>query len=206
MTLAELRRHLSGQAIRVAVSDCLLGHEVRWNGEHNGDVWPRRRVENLFSLVGICPEVGIGMGVPRHPIQLLRDADEVRVVAVDDPALDYADRLVDYAREVEPTLNTVHGYIFADRSPSCGLAGVKVFRPDGSYRRIGRGAYATAVTSSYPDLPVVDAETLNDEGVLLDFAIAVATRAGGAGIGDGPLRALVGELPARRTSDRQGAP
>ena len=176
------------------MSDCLLGHEVRWNGEHNGDAWPRHRVENVFTLVGICPEVAIGMGVPRDPIQLVGDATAPQVVAVGNPALDYTDRLSGYAREVASTLDGVHGYVFADRSPSCGLAGVKVFGADGSYRRVGRGVYAAAVVANYPDLPAADAETLTDEEALLDFALAVLAHSGLGPVADDRLRGIIREL------------
>ena len=169
----DLRSLLTSRSIRVAASDCLLGLRVRWNGEHNGDTWPRQRLEKVFTLVGICPEVGIGMGVPRNPIQLVGEASAPRVVAVDDPSLDYTDRLKGYASEVAGVLDDVHGYVFADRSPSCGLTGVKVFAEDGSFEHVGRGVYAAAVLASYPDLPAVDAETLDDERVLLDFVLSV---------------------------------
>lgn len=173
MGLDDLRSVLTGRSIRVAASECLLGRSVRWNGEHNGDTWPRCRLENVFTLVGICPEMGIGMGVPRDPIQLVGEASAPRVVAVDDPSLDYTDRLSGYASQVAVALDDVHGYIFADRSPSCGLAGVKVFAEDGSFESVGRGVYAAAVLAGYPDLPAVDAETLGDEELLLDFVLAV---------------------------------
>ena len=194
MELADIRPLLTSRSIRVAASECLIGRRVRWNGEHNGDTWPRHRLERLFTLVGICPEVGIGMGVPRDPIQLVYGASAPRVVAVDDPNLDYTDRLAGYASEISALLDDVHGYVFADRSPSCGLAGVKVFAEDGSFERVGRGVYAAAVVAGYPNLPVVDAETLGDEAVLLDFALAVLANSGVApNAGDG-LRRLVREL------------
>ena len=174
----DLRSLLRGRSIRVAASECLLGRLVRWNGEHNGDSWPRQRLETIFTLVGICPEVGIGMGVPRDPIQLVGEASAPHVVSVDDTDLDYTDRLKGYASEVAAVLDDVHGYVFADRSPSCGLAGVKVFAEDGSFARVGRGVYAAAVLASYPDLPVVDAQTLENEEVLLDFVLAVLADAG----------------------------
>ena len=194
MGLDDLRSLLNGRSIRVAVSECLLGRPVRWNGEHNGDTWPRQRLERLFTLVGICPEVGIGMGVPRDPIQLVGEASAPRVVAVDNPARDYTDRLGQYAREVAPTLDEVHGYVFADRSPSCGLAGVKVFAEDGSFERVGRGVYAAAVRAGYPDLPAVDAETLDDDEVLLDFVLAVMANRGVVGNPDAGPRDVVRDL------------
>ncbi len=177
---------------KLAVSDCLRGRAVRWNGEHNATGWPRRTVAKLFTLVGICPEVGIGMGVPRAPIQLIDDGEHPRAVAVADPGLDYTAQLTGYARQVTPILDGVNGYIFAARSPSCGLAGVKVFTSRGGYHRIGRGVYAAAITAAYPTLPVVDAETLADPEVLLDFAVAVI--GGATGVDDASLRDQLARL------------
>ncbi len=186
----------------VAVSDCLRGRRVRWDGDHNGETWPRRTLERLFTLVGICPEVGIGMGVPREPIQLIGEMPNPRAVAVADPGLDYTARLVGYVRSVASTLDRVDGYIFADHSPSCGLKGVKVFG-QGGYRRIGRGIYAAAVVAAHPTLPVVDAETLVDEEALLDFAAAVvAHRAASGSVPATPVRdtikRLLNEQPCAR--------
>ena len=162
----------------VAVSECLLGKNVRWDGTHNGDAWPRRTIEALFRLVGICPEVGIGLGVPREPIRLVGEPTAPRAVAVRDPSRDHTTALQRFARSKAQLLDTVHGYIFADRSPSCGLAGVKVFAANDTFTRAGRGVFAAAVLTAHPDLPVVDAGVLNDREALLRFVFAVARHAG----------------------------
>ena len=159
---------------KVAASECLLGARVRWDGDDNGETWPRRTVARLFDLVGLCPEVGIGMGVPRPPIRLEGDAATPHAVGRED----YTARLGDYARQASPVIADAAGYIFADRSPSCGLRGVKVYAADGSFERIGRGVYAAAVLAGNPDLPAVDAETLFDEAVLRAFVAAVAAYRG----------------------------
>lgn len=159
---------------KVAASECLLGAHVRWDGDDNGETWPRRTVARLFDLVGLCPEVGIGMGVPRPPIRLEGDAARPRAVGGED----YTTRLGDYAKRAAPVIADVAGYIFADRSPSCGLRGVKVYAADGSFRRVGRGVYAAAVLAGNPNLPAVDAETLFDEAVLRAFVAAVAAYRG----------------------------
>ena len=164
---------------RVAASECLLGARVRWDGDHNGDDWPRRIAQRLFDLVGLCPEVGIGMGVPRPPIQLVGDPNQPRVVGVEDSSADFTERMQRYAKHVAPVVASVSGYIFADRSPSCGLNGVKVYDDAGNPQRIGRGVYAAAVVESHPRLPVVDAQTLADEHVLHDFVAAVLSFRGG---------------------------
>ena len=166
----------------LAVSECLRGSAVRWDGDHSGEGWPRQVVEQLFDLIGICPEVGIGLGVPRPPIRLLAppgDAEPPRAVVMTETPADITKRLTQYAASVASTVAQVDGYIFADRSPSCGLAGVKVFAQDGSHRRIGRGIFAAAVLRARPTLPAVDAECLRDPATLLDFACAVAAHRAG---------------------------
>lgn len=158
----------------VVVSDCLLGKRVRWDGDHNGDVWPRRAALALFNVVGVCPEVGIGLGVPRPPIRLTGPGTNPRAVAVADPRQDFTDALRCFARKNTTVLNAAHGCIFADRSPSCGVAGVKVFTSASAFARTGRGVFAAAVLQAHPHLPAVDAETLNEPKVLRAFVLAVA--------------------------------
>ena len=174
MNLAEL---LAQRSIRVAVSECLLGARVRWDGGHNGDVWPRGRLGAVFSLVGLCPEVGIGMDVPRPPIQLIGDAAAPRAVAVHDQTLDYTDQLASWHRTAMTSIAGVSGYVFADHSPSCGLKDVKVYAPDGSWQRAGRGVHAAAVAARWPELPLVDAEDLCALDALERFAVAVVRHA-----------------------------
>ena len=167
---------------------------MRWDGDHSGDVWPRERLEAIFSLVGLCPEVGIGMGVPRPPIQLMGRADAPRAVAVGNPELDHTDQLASWHGTMAGTLAGVSGYIFADRSPSCGLKGVKVFGDDGSWERIGTGIHAAAVAAAYPDLPLVDAEDLWAPQALEDFAVAVVRCAmQGESPNEGALRRTLAE-------------
>lgn len=172
-----LREQLRRRAIRVAVSDCLLGNRVRWDGDHSAQTWPGVRLARVFSLVGLCPEVGIGLGVPRPPIQLVAGPAAPRAVAVHDPGLDYTSRLESWSASVRDVLAGVSGYVFADRSPSCGLAGVKVHAADGSFRREGRGVHAAAVADAWPALPKADAETLVERDALASFAVAVVRHA-----------------------------
>ena len=175
--VVNLAERLAQRSIRVAVSECLLGARVRWDGDHNGDVWPRERLEAVFTLVGLCPEVGIGMGVPRPPIQLVGDAAAPRAVAVHDQTLDYTDLLASWHRTVTPSIAGASSYVFADHSPSCGLKDVKVYAADSSWERTGRGVHAAAVAAAWPELPLIDAEDLWVPDALEGFAIAVIRHA-----------------------------
>ena len=110
----------------LGISECLLGSEVRYDGSGARSFFPHRALEGLFSYQGICPEVGIGMGVPRPPIRLVA-REGIRAVGVADNRQDYTGRLIDFGQAATPRLGDVAGYVFMQNSPSCGLFRVKVY-------------------------------------------------------------------------------
>ena len=65
---------------KIAVSSCLVGHKVR----HNGDAAEFRPLTTKWNehleLVPICPEVGIGMSVPRTKIRLIKEDDKIKLI------------------------------------------------------------------------------------------------------------------------------
>lgn len=151
----------------IAISECLLGAEVRYDGSGARSSYPHAALSDLFEYRGICPEVGIGLGTPREPIRLIGDAESPRVVGVKNPALDVTEALTAFGRTQAEGLNDVVGYVFMKGSPSCGLFRVKVYphqngQVTGPPGRQGRGAYAAAVVEALPDLPVEENGRLHD--------------------------------------------
>ncbi len=154
----------------VGISQCLLGAQVRYDGTGAPSSFPARALDGLFEYHTICPEVGIGMSVPRDPIRLVGSAADYRVVGVRDPAIDKTDELQRYALDKLPALEQLAGYIFMHNSPSCGLHRVKVYgSASGPPVRNGRGAYAAEITRHLPQLPVEDAGRLFDEVLRENF-------------------------------------
>ncbi|MDH3644133.1 MAG: DUF523 and DUF1722 domain-containing protein [Gammaproteobacteria bacterium] len=148
----------------IAISDCLLGNEVRYDGGSARSSFPHTLLDGLFEYRGICPEVGIGMSTPRDPIRLVGSVERPRVVGVKDPQLDVTDALTAFGATTAADLDDVVGYVFMKNSPSCGLFRVKVYPPDsgGVPERRGRGAHAAAIVERLPNLPVEENGRLND--------------------------------------------
>ncbi|MDH3690976.1 MAG: DUF523 domain-containing protein, partial [Gammaproteobacteria bacterium] len=69
-------------SVRIGVSSCLLGQNVRYDGEHKRDSFITNALTHYFEFVPVCPEVSIGLGVPRPPIQLRGKLEAARVVSV----------------------------------------------------------------------------------------------------------------------------
>jgi uncharacterized protein YbgA (DUF1722 family)/uncharacterized protein YbbK (DUF523 family) len=158
----------------VAVSDCLTGSEVRYDGGHKRSSLCHEQLMGLFSFRGICPEVAIGMGVPREPIRLVGDVASPRVRGVKDPEIDVTDRLQGYARDIVPSLAEVCGYIFMKNSPTCGLYRVKVYaESDDPPNGHGRGVFAAEIVKARPELPVEESGRLEDPVLRENFVTRV---------------------------------
>lgn len=145
--------------VRIGISSCLMGEEVRYDGGHKRNLYAVRTLSRYVELVTVCPEVGIGLGVPRPPIHLVEREGRIRAVGREVAALDVTAALISYGKKMSRALDDVSGYIFKQRSPSCGLANVPVH---GNTQDAGRGIYAKAFLDAHPGLPAVEESALVD--------------------------------------------
>ena len=146
----------------IAISSCLLGQAVRFDGAHKRDAWLVERFGRYVDFRPICPEVGIGLGIPRPPIRLVGDVARPRAVGIRDPDLDVTERLEQFAVETLRQLDDVSGYVFKSKSPSCGMERVKVYGDKGMADNKGVGIHARVVIAARPNLPVEEEGRLHD--------------------------------------------
>jgi len=158
--------------IRVGISACLLGREVRYDGGHKRDRSILATLGRRFELVPVCPEVEIGLGVPREPLRLEGKGDAPRLV-FRSSRLDVTRRMNGWARRRVRELGTadLRGFVLKSRSPSCGLARVPLHRAGrgGAPSLRGRGLFASALVERFPSLPVVEELQLHDRAARQDF-------------------------------------
>jgi uncharacterized protein YbgA (DUF1722 family)/uncharacterized protein YbbK (DUF523 family) len=150
--------------LRVGISACLLGQEVRYNGGHKRDAFLTDTFGRYVQWVAVCPEVEVGMGTPRPPIRLERRGEEVRLV-MPSTGGDYTDAMRWWAerRVAELAAMDLDGYVLKKDSPSCGMERVKVHPGrEGAPSKDGRGLFAEALIARLPDLPVEEEGRLND--------------------------------------------
>lgn len=160
--------------IKVGISACLLGQPVRFNGSHKNAPFCSEVLSEWFEYVPICPEVEIGMGIPREPIRLVNENNQIRVKNVTDQSRDYTDQLHALADTRAPELNDLCGYIFMQKSPSCGVFRVKVYNTNGMPEtNPAMGAFAYQLKKHYPLLPMEEAGRINDIRLRENFIIRV---------------------------------
>ncbi len=161
---------------RVGISRCLLGDEVRYDGGHKRDDLLVSALGALVEWVPVCPEVEVGMGTPREPIDLVASEDgvaagETRVRLLGAYSRkDWTETMTTFsaARVAELLEQKLDGYVLKAESPSCGLQSVRVDRM-GEVSRDGRGLFAQALVTAFPDLPIEDERRLSDPAVCREF-------------------------------------
>ncbi|WP_113905759.1 YbgA family protein [Aliidiomarina celeris] len=160
--LSEAEQLKSSKA-KVGISACLLGQKVRYDGGHKGSDFCQHALHEFVDYLPLCPEVGIGMTVPRPTIRLERGGqDEVRAV-VPKTGQDVTDELSAFADRYRDKIAQLSGYILCAKSPSCGMERVRVYEPGEKHNvKEGMGIFAQRLQQLEPALPMEEDGRLND--------------------------------------------
>ncbi len=155
--------------IPVGISTCLLGKEVRHDGGHKHSRYCTEVLSQHFDFRPICPELEAGLGVPRPAIHLREYPSGMRLLDTKGSA-DHTSAMQEFTNGILPELAHLRGYILMAKSPSCGMARIKVHNPEGQVvRRDGQGMFAEALMRAYPLLPVEEEGRLNDDALRENF-------------------------------------
>ncbi len=157
-------------SIKVGISSCLLGMKVRFDGGHKHDNYITQTLGRYFEWLSVCPEVEMGMGIPRENIRLVGDAEDPRLIG-HKSSTDYTRTMKSYADKRLEDLKKadLHGYILKKDSPSCGMHRVRVYAENGMPVRTGTGIFARALMRKFPLLPIEEEGRLNDPPLRENF-------------------------------------
>ena len=161
---------LAAEPIRLGVSSCLLGQEVRFDGGHKRDRFLTDLMGQFVEWVPVCPEVEVGLEIPRPALRLMSDAERVRMVEIKS-GRDHTKAMEKFSARRVRALRDLNlcGYVLKKDSPSCGMTRVRVYGEKGMATRSGQGLYAAALTKAYPNLPVEEEGRLNDSRLRENF-------------------------------------
>lgn len=155
---------------RLGISACLLGQNVRFDGGHKKDEFLCETFGRFVEWVPVCPELEVGMGVPRESVRLVGPPAEPRMIA-ERSGRDWTMPMQRFAalRLGQLAELGLSGYVFKKNSPSCGLERVRVYNDRNVPSRHGRGLFAAAVVETLPLLPVEEEGRLNDPALRENF-------------------------------------
>lgn len=170
--------HDEAEPIRIGVSACLLGAEVRFDGGHKRDRYVTDVVGEMVEWLPVCPELEVGLGLPRPVIQL-RGGERGDRLVVRESGEDITERMRAYSesRVDELVVRGLDGFILKKDSPSCGMARVRVHPTEGTMpSRTGVGHFSRVVLDRMPGLPVEEEGRLNDPALRERFIEAIFSR------------------------------
>jgi uncharacterized protein YbgA (DUF1722 family)/uncharacterized protein YbbK (DUF523 family) len=167
---------LAMEKIRLGISTCLLGENVRYDGGHKLDRFLTDTLGQYVEYVPVCPEVECGLPIPRESMHLEGDAGSPRLVTLRTKQ-DMTEPMVNWAKKrvVELEKEGLYGFIFKSDSPSSGMERVRVYNEKGMPVKKGVGMFARIFMEHYPLLPVEDEGRLHDPKLRENFVERIFT-------------------------------
>lgn len=147
--------------ILVGISSCLLGEKVRFDGGHKQNRYVIDTLGQFFRFRPFCPEMAIGLGVPRETIRLASIDGRIEAIGNKNRHLKFTEPLIQSAEDQADWHAQLFGYIVKKDSPSCGMERVRVYRDD-LPKRDGTGLYTQTLMRNFPALPVEEEGRLGD--------------------------------------------
>ncbi len=153
------------EKINIGISACLLGQTVRFDGGHQHDHYLTDVLGKYFEYHPLCPEVAIGLGVPRSSLRLIANAEGEPQAIMPNTGVNHTEALRQFADRAVPKLPEISGYILKKKSPSCGMERVRIYSDKGMPIANGMGIFAQRLIENCPLLPV------EEEGRLFDLRL-----------------------------------
>lgn len=160
--------------IKLGVSTCLLGENVRYDGGHKKDNYITNKLSEYFDYHPVCPEVECGLSTPREAMRLVGDINNPRLMT-QKTKIDLTDKMLKFChKRIEELKNeNLNGFIFKKDSPSSGLYRVKVYNDKGIGEKKGQGIFAREFEKAFPYLPLEEEGRLNDPHLRENFIVRV---------------------------------
>ncbi len=156
--------------IKLGISTCLLGENVRYDGGHKHDRYITDTLGAYLTFVPVCPEVECGLPVPREAMRLVGKPDSPRLVTIRSK-VDHTERMLSWAQKRVKELEAegLCGFIFKAGSPSSGMERVKVYDENGVPAKTAQGLFARAFKEHFPRIPAEEDGRLHDPGLRENF-------------------------------------
>ena len=164
------------EKIKLGISTCLLGENVRYDGGHKLDRFLTDTLGQYVEYVPVCPEVECGLPIPRESMHLEGDPETPRLLTTRTKQ-DMTDRMVQWARNRVSELEKegLYGFIFKSDSPSSGMERIKVYNEKGMPVKKGVGIFARTFMDHFPLLPVEEEGRLHDPNLRENFIERIFT-------------------------------
>lgn len=169
MRLGFLTQETKQQPV-VGISACLTGENVRYDGGNKFHQLIQKELAPWLNLKKICPETEANLGIPRPPVQLIKQSTHIQALGVEDKTLDVTKALNDTSRNlVKQDCYDMCAYIVKARSPSCGAGSTPLYDKEGIPLGVRNGLFVEILKATFPHIMVVEESTFKDIGACEGF-------------------------------------
>lgn len=158
---------------KIVVSACLNLEPVRYDGKFIKDEFVLK-LKKYCEFINVCPEVEIGLGVPRNKIIVYKKGKNYGLYQ---PAggLELTDKMIKFSEKFLDSLNEIDGFLLKSKSPSCGVSGTVIYKDkrEKIYHSKGKGIFALKVLEKFPFLPVEDEKRLKNTAIKDHFLTSI---------------------------------
>ncbi len=156
---------------KILLSRCFCD-AVRYNGGIVNDDYIEK-IKPFVDYITVCPEVEIGLGVPRKKIIVVEDKNSKKLIQPE-TGLDLTKQMAEFTEKKIASLRDIDGFVFKAKSPSCGVGSTKLYR-NGSVIGKTYGFFSDAIKRAFPNLPLEDEGRLRDERIRRHFFTKIFT-------------------------------
>ena len=161
------------EEIVLGISACLHGENVRYDASSKTSAFCVNDLAQHVTFKPFCPEVAIGLPIPRPSIRQIKKNDLIHIARPDGSG-DVTAALQAYGKTVASQTQHISGFVFCAKSPTCGMERVKVYNENGdALPANGVGAFAKEIMAANPLLPCEENGRLNDAILRENFVARV---------------------------------
>jgi uncharacterized protein YbgA (DUF1722 family)/uncharacterized protein YbbK (DUF523 family) len=158
------------QRLKIGISACVMGRQVRYDASHKKSVFCTEQLAEFAEFVPVCPEVAVGLPVPRPTIRQIRTEDNLIKVSRPDGSGDVTQALTAFGQQTAKDNQDLAGFIVCAKSPTCGMERVKVYHHHGKGSESnGVGLFTQQLMAANPSLPIEENGRLNDPVIRENF-------------------------------------
>lgn len=149
----------------VFLSKCLGFDSCRYNGQMITDSFVEM-LKPYINIINVCPEMAIGLGVPRDPIRVVVESNELKLYQPKTEK-EFTKEMIDFSEAYINNSKNIDGFILKTGSPSCGHKNVKIYHgtAKGAACVKGAGFFGGKVIEVFPYMAI------EDEGRLHNYRI-----------------------------------
>ncbi|SEL76529.1 Uncharacterized conserved protein YbgA, DUF1722 family [Colwellia chukchiensis] len=168
-----MTKKFAKEDIVIGISACLIGEKVRFDASNKPSNFCIKELGQHVTYKAYCPEVAVGLPIPRPTIRLIKDQELIKVARPDGSG-DVTREIKAYGKKVASFSANLSGYVFCAKSPSCGMERVKVYSPSGDpLQAKGIGVFSREIMKANPLLPCEENGRLNDPILRENFVARV---------------------------------